>query len=199
MEAFAQSAGPAAQQPNLLGTFALIPIFFLIFYFFLIMPQQDKEKKRKEMIERIWSWRLRWNLRKLFLLRTWLSIRQMKFWTRCPWKWDQYIILLFWLMEMASSSFRQMWSGIVIHLFRIRKVSRWKLETKLHILLILFAIYVVLSLVISCVYMIIFFTCSVKFFTPLGTVLISFNIGFYGFYKDMYSYLKRKVTKPRVR
>jgi preprotein translocase subunit YajC len=40
----------APQQPDLMRTFALIPIFMFIFYFFVIRPQQVKEKNRKAML-----------------------------------------------------------------------------------------------------------------------------------------------------
>jgi len=40
-------------KPNILGTFALIPVFMLIFYFFVIKPQHDKENSRKKKIEQM--------------------------------------------------------------------------------------------------------------------------------------------------
>ncbi|MBN2145598.1 MAG: preprotein translocase subunit YajC [Candidatus Aureabacteria bacterium] len=44
------TAAQQAPQPDLMRTFAMIPIFILIFYFFVIRPQQVKEKNRKAMI-----------------------------------------------------------------------------------------------------------------------------------------------------
>jgi preprotein translocase subunit YajC len=52
-EAHAQAAQTAAEQPNMLMSFAPLIIVFLIFYFLMIKPQQKKFKQEQEYISKL--------------------------------------------------------------------------------------------------------------------------------------------------
>ncbi len=48
--AFAQTAGAAAPQPDLIGMLMPIALIFLVFYFLLIRPQQKRLKEHQDMV-----------------------------------------------------------------------------------------------------------------------------------------------------